>query len=90
MLLRLLNKWNWKTGAPNNAKSSQISAIEKINNNRCEWENPLPNAMYLQATTADEIFDCSYASTDWGRNELKNCRDITNHVWSDNKKEGTW
>ena len=56
---------SWKTGASNNTLSSQITAVEKINNNHCEWENPLPNAMHPNATTATEIFACNYASTPW-------------------------
>ena len=70
---------SWKTGASNNILSSQITAVEKINNNHCAWEDPLPNAMHPNATTAAEIFDCDYASTPWGLNELKKYIEITNN-----------
>ena len=81
---------SWKTGrASNNTLSSQITAVEKINNNHCAWEDPLPNAMHPNATTAAEIFDCDYASTPWGRKQLKNCIEITNNGWLDNNNDNT-
>ena len=73
---------SWKTGAPNNTLSSQVCAVEKINNNHCEWEDPLPNAMYPNATIVNQIFfDSDYASTPWGREELKKCIEINYQQW---------
>ena len=44
---------SWKTGASNNTLLSQVCAVEKINNNHCEWLDPLPNAMYPNTTTVN-------------------------------------
>ena len=71
---------SWKTGASNDTLSSQVCAVKKIYNNHCKWEDPLPNAMYPNATIVNQIFfDSDYASTPWGREELKKCIEITNN-----------
>ena len=50
---------SWKTGAKKERLSSQIVATEFVAPD-CPWEDALPNAVFENATTVEEIFDSNY------------------------------
>jgi len=70
LLLKMFN--NWETGAHKSLLRAKIVICESVLNGEGTWEDILPNALFPNATTAEEIFAENFPAEERakGRDEI--------------------